>query len=563
MATSLRLRHLRHYKDIVRLLYKYGRGSVLSRGAIDAMREDIDDAGGEPTAPPAAEELAADLERLGPTFIKLGQVLSTRADLLPVAYLTALSRLQDKVEPFPYEEVQRIVESELGARLSKVFSTFDPKPLAAASLGQVHRAALRDGREVAVKVQRPDIREGIAEDLAALAEVAQLLDSHTEVGRRIRFAAVVEEFERTLTQELDYRLEAQNLITLGQNLAKFERIVVPQPIGDLSTAKVLTMGFVAGRKITEIGPLARLDMDGPAIAEQLFRAYLQQILVDGFFHADPHPGNVFLTSTQDLALIDLGMVGRLSPETRAQLLKLVLGVSEGRGDDVARVAEAISEKDHDFDPVALRRVIASLVAQQQGAQLKDLAVGRIVLEVVRAAMDTGARLPSELTLLGKTLLQLDEIGRCLAPDFDPNQAIRDYAGELMSQQLRQSMSPGNLLSTFTELREFVQQVPARANKLLDKVVNDELTFSVKTIDETLLLGGLQKIANRITLGLILAALIVGAALLMRVPTSFQLAGYPGFAILCFVAAASGGVWLAASILLQDRRDRRSQKVTMR
>jgi predicted unusual protein kinase regulating ubiquinone biosynthesis (AarF/ABC1/UbiB family) len=444
-----------------------------------------------------------------------------------------------------------------------VFSTFDPEPLAAASLGQVHRAALRDGRQVAVKVQRPDIREGIAEDLAALAEVAALLDDHTDLGRRFRFAGVVEEFERTLMQELDYRLEAQNLATLGANLAKFNRIVVPQPIGDLSTAKVLTMAYVAGRKITDIGPLARLDMDGEAIAEELFRAYLQQILVDGFFHADPHPGNVFLTAERDLALLDLGMVGRLSPDMRVQLLKLVLGVSEGRGEDVAQVAEAISEKGDDFNPAALRRVIAGLVARQQGAQLKDLAVGRIVLEVVRGAMDTGARLPPELTLLGKTLLQLDEIGRCLAPDFDPNAAIRDYAGELVSQQMRQSLSPGNLLATFTEFREFAQQLPGRANKFLDKVANNELSFTVKTIDENLLLGGLQKIANRITLGLVLAALIVGAALLMRVPTSFQIAGYPGFAILCFVGAATGGVLLASSILLQDRRDRRHPKPAAR
>jgi len=561
MAPTLSLTHLRHYKDIVRLLFKYGRGGVLSRGTLEAFQEEGDVAEPESASPPAAEELAADLERLGPTFIKLGQVLSTRADLMPVAYLTALTRLQDKVEPFPFSEVERIVESELGVRLSKLFSSFDPKPVAAASLGQVHRAALRDGRPVAVKVQRPDIREGITEDLAALAEVAALLDKHTDVGRRFRFASVVKEFERTLMQELDYRLEAQNLVTLGNNLAKFERIVVPQPVGDLSTARVLTMGYVAGRKITAIGPLARLDMDGDAIAEQLFRAYLQQILVDGFFHADPHPGNVFLTAERDLALLDLGMVGRLSPEMRGQLLKLVLGVSEGRGEDVAQVAEAISQKDDNFDAAALRRVIVTLVAQQQGAQLKNLAVGRIVLEVVRGAMDTGARLPPELTLLGKTLLQLDEIGRCLAPDFDPNAAIRDYAAELVSQQMRQSMSPGNLLATFTELREFAQQLPGRANKFLDKAVNNELSFAVKTIDETLLLGGLQKIANRITLGLVLAALIVGAALLMHVPTSFRIAGYPGFAILCFVGAASGGVLLAASILLQDRRDRRGPKTT--
>ena len=210
------------------------------------------------SADPKAAELAADLERLGPTFVKLGQLLSTRGDILSPDYLDALRRLQDKVEPFPYEEVEEIVQTELGVRISKAFSRFDREPIAAASLGQVHRAALRDGRPVAVKVQRPAIREQIIEDLEAFREIAQVLAGHTEVGKRFDIESMIEEFRKTLLRELDYRQEAGNMVALGAALKDFERIVVPQPIDDYTTTRVLTMDFISGAKVTSLEP-ARQD----------------------------------------------------------------------------------------------------------------------------------------------------------------------------------------------------------------------------------------------------------------------------------------------------------------
>ncbi|CAN5150548.1 hypothetical protein BH18GEM1_BH18GEM1_17430 [soil metagenome] len=220
---------------------------------------------------------------------KLGQLLSTRADLLPLPYLEALARLQDRVEAFPFEAVEEIVQTELGVRLSKAFASFDPKPLAAASLGQVHHAALRDGRPVAVKVQRPAIRQQIVEDLAVLEEIADFLDRRTDWGWRYGFVGLLDEFRKTLLRELDYRQEAANLVSLGKNLAEYERIIVPQPVDDYTTERVLTMDFVRGKKVTALGPLGRLEMDGEPLADELFKAYLQQTLVDGLFHADPHP----------------------------------------------------------------------------------------------------------------------------------------------------------------------------------------------------------------------------------------------------------------------------------
>src|SRR5688500_2151041 len=285
---------------MARLLYKYGNNDVVKRAGLedallDEDRVDQDQKRamkGEAPTDPAAAELADDLERLGPAYIKLGQLLSTRGDLLPPQYLDALARLQDKVGPFPFADVERIVQEELGIRLSKGFASFESTPLAAASLGQVHRAVLRDGRQVAVKVQRPEARTQVADDMDAFADIADFLDRRTDAGRRMSFSSVLEEFRRTILEELDYRREAQNLLTLKTNLARFERIFVPAPIDDYTSGRVLTMEYVAGQKITKLSPVVRVDIDGDALAEELFRAYLRQIIIDGFFHADPHPGNV-------------------------------------------------------------------------------------------------------------------------------------------------------------------------------------------------------------------------------------------------------------------------------
>jgi predicted unusual protein kinase regulating ubiquinone biosynthesis (AarF/ABC1/UbiB family) len=545
---GITLKDLRRYKDIARLFAKHGRSI---RDLPVELVADADTA--ETTPPPAAEEFAKDLEALGPTFVKLGQVLASRSDLLPVSYVAALSRLQDDVEPFEFAEVEAIVERELGVRISKAFSEFESTPLAAASLGQVHRAALRDGRQVVVKVQRPGIQEIIAEDLSALAAAAALLDAHTAIGRRYQFTSLVEEFEKSLSRELDYRLEAQNLVELGGILERFERIVVPQPVPDFTCAKVLTMDYVRGRKVTQIRPLARLELDGFALADELFRSYLHQVLVAGFFHADPHPGNVFLTDDGRLALLDLGMVGRISPHLQERLLRLLLATSEGRGEEAAEIAAMIGEKLPGYDEPQLLRAITTLVTDNRSTALHQIAVGKLMLELTRKGAEAGVRLPPELALLGKTLLHLDEIGRALDPQFDPNEAIRRHAAEITSERLKKNVSLGSVLGSLNEIKNFLEHLPGRANKILDRVANNELEVRVHTIDEELLMQGFQKVANRITVGLILAALIVGAAMLTRVPSSFQILGYPGLAIACFLGAAAGGAVLVLNILWHDRR----------
>lgn len=556
MKISLKPHHLKLYQQIAALLLKYGRTDILQDFApletaeAKSLRE--------PRGTVSPSELADDLERMGPTFVKLGQILSSRPDLLPEPYLKALSRLQDQVKPFPFEEVEQIIVSELGVRLSKAFTHFEREPLAAASLGQVHKATLRDGRVVVVKVQRPGIRPQILDELQVLDEIATVLE-HTKSGKRYQVQKIFEEFRRTLINELDYQKEASNMSAIADNLKDFPLLKVPRPVLSFTTRSVLTMDYLPGRKITEITPLARLDINGAGLADELFRAYLKQVLVDGLFHADPHPGNVLLTPDQKIALLDLGMVGRTTTELQEGLVKILLAISEGRGETAAQIAISISEPAEDFHEAEFRKGIAVFIAEQQNNRLKELDVGKAILALTRGAGLSGLYVPAELMMLGKALLQLDEVGKILDPDFNPNESIKQNVSTILNQRMWRAMSPGNLAASMLELKDFVSALPKRVSRILDSVANAELEVKIKAVDVALLLAAFHKIANRITAGLILAALIIGASLLMQVKTSFTLFGYPGLAMLCFMAAAAGGFYLVVAILVRDHRDEKKTR----
>ena len=558
MVVSLKPERLKRYKDVAKLLIKYGRSDLISAAGLEdsVLPDEIAE---ETGAAAPAEELAKDLEKLGPTFIKLGQLLSTRADLLPGPYLDALERLQDQIEPFPYEEVERIVSGELGVRMSKAFADFEPTPLAAASLSQVHRAYMRDGRAVVVKVQRPDIRELIVGDLEALGEIAHFLDEHTELGRRYEFDNMLVNLRKSLLRELDFTIEANNLHTISQNLAEFENIVIPEPVDDYSTTRILTMEYIAGKKITALNPLRLLELDGSLLADELFSAYLKQFLVDGIFHADPHPGNVFVTDDDRIALLDLGMVGRVTRTFQDNLLRLLLAISEGRGEVAAEAAIKMGEPKENFDRRSFERRITDLVAENSDAVLSKLNAGKVTLEITRISADCWFRLPAEFTMIAKALLNLDRVVYTLDSSFDPNAIIRERANEILQRNIARSMAPSNLLAGVVDLKEFAETFPRRVNKILDAIGNNDVRIGVDAIDEKVIVEGLQKVANRITLGLVVASLIVGAALLMRVETTFRIFGYPGLAMILFLLAAAAGSMLAFNILFYDEKRRRRDK----
>lgn len=531
---------LSRYRDFARFLSKYARTDFTAAASADLP-------------PDRAEEFARDVESLGPTFIKLGQLLSSRVDLLPPPYLEALARLQDNVAPFPFAEAAATIESELGVRLSKAFATFDETPIAAASLGQVYRAVTRAGRDVAVKVQRPGVEAQIAADLDAFDQLGAILERFSSATRSLDIPAVLDEFRRTLLDEIDYRREARNLAALAHELRDIDRLVVPLPVEGYTTAKVLTMDFVPGTKITSVSPVAWTEIDGRALAEALLGGYLHQILVDGRFHADPHPGNVLLTPDRRLALIDLGMVGHLGPELQEQLFRLLLAIADGRGTEAASVIVTLGTKRDDLDESELRRSIAQIVERWHHAPARELNVGKVMIELVRAGSRSGLRLPSELPLLGKTLLNLHDIGRVLDPDFDVTAALREHATTLMRRRMLKAMTPTHVLSSALEVRDLAERMPERLNRVLDALAANDLRLKVEVIDHGAIIDGLQKVANRIALGVVLAALVVGAAMLMRVPSSLTLFGYPAIAMALFVTAAAGGVWMAWTVLSGDVR----------
>jgi ubiquinone biosynthesis protein len=309
----------------------------------------------------------------------------------------------------------------------------------------------------------------------------------------------------------------------------------------------------------------QLELNGIELADELFKAYLQQTLVDGIFHADPHPGNVFVTDDGKVALLDLGMIGRIAPRMQESLLRLMIAMSEGRGDvtaDIAiRIGEIIGDKDNEFNEAEFRRKVSKLVGRQHGASIQDFKIGLVMLQFSQICGDSGLRMPSELTMLSKTLLNLDEVGRTLDPNFNPTEAIQRHSSEITRKRMFQSATPGNILSSVIEAKEFAQELPGRVNKILDLVAKNRIKIDVDAIDEATLVDGFQKVANRIATGLILAALIVGASLLMRVETSFRIFGYPGLAIIFFFIAAGLGLQLVFSIMAHDRHLKKNSQPT--
>jgi predicted unusual protein kinase regulating ubiquinone biosynthesis (AarF/ABC1/UbiB family) len=557
MPLAFRTEHLKRYADLARLLVKYGRSDLVKQIGLDKALAEGEAESEEALAQhrELATELAADLERLGPTFVKLGQLLSTRVDLLPPSYLDALSRLQDRLRPVPYEQVREILTFELDEPLEDVFREIEEAPLASASLGQVHRAQLKDGRIVAVKVQRPGVRRTILDDFEVLEQIAVLMDRHTELGRHVGFEIQLYEMRRTLLAELDYRREASHLASVGRKLDEFEQIVVPRPIDELTTERVLTMEYVSGTKIGDLTDARRGRIDGKGLAQELFSAYLKQVLIDGMFHADPHPGNLVVLDDGRLALLDLGMVGFLSPGIRLSLLKLLLAISEGDGDRVATLAIAMSTPRDDMDETLFRRRVAEMVIRFQETDINRLEIGRLLFEISRTAMQSGLRAPTELTLLGRTLLHLDQIGRYLDPDFNPNEAVRRHVGHVVRNRMLGLASPGQIVSSLLDAEEFLGSLPRQVHRALDLIAGNKLKLHVDAINELELIRGFEKIANRITAGAVLAGLTIGAALLMQVETTFTILGYPGFAMICFLLAAGCGFWLVWNILWQDRHRR--------
>ncbi|MEA2339092.1 MAG: hypothetical protein QOE82_3099 [Thermoanaerobaculia bacterium] len=555
----LKTRNIGAYRDLLVLFTKYGRKDFhLSLDPEDLVVSDDPSAPMEPDVAKRAEAFATALKGMGPTYVKFGQVLSTRPDIVPPEYIAALESLQDDIEPFSFAEVEKIVEEELKVRISKAFESFDSTPLAAASLGQVHRAVLRDGREVVVKVQRPNVREQVRHDLEVFSDIATTIEQHSDIGRKMNLTGAIEQARITLMNELNYLQEAHNTEILRRNLADFPQIYIPNVINDMTTSRVLTTELVRGKKVSKLTPLAIVDHNYADLAAALTRAYLKQICVDGIWHSDPHPGNVFVRNLEDnqaeVVLLDFGMVSRISHEFQDEIIKMLLAISSNRGAEVADACVRVSEVQERFDATRFVREISTLVAQFHDVDVKQINVGQLIFNIIALANNNELKAPAELAMLAKTLLHLDGVTRRLDPDYDPHTVIRDYAETLMVQKLKQKFAPRNFYPALLDLNQLVLDLPHRAREIIDQTAAGRLSLGVKVMQAEEFLAGIHKVANRITVGLIIAALLLSSTLMMRIPSRFTVFGYPGLAMFGYLLAAAAGFYLVISTLVRDRKD---------
>ncbi|MDB4886002.1 MAG: hypothetical protein JWN79_1440 [Gemmatimonadetes bacterium] len=585
---------------MVGLFTRYGLRDVARQQGLMALLSSSEDDDELPPAEVAErEEHAAGFRRrlveLGPAYIKLGQVLSTRPDLLPPAYIRELETLQDDVGQIPLQEIEDTIEQELGGRLSKLFDSFDTEPIGTASLGQVHAATLRGGREVVVKVQRPHIKHALAEDIEFFHELAQFMATHTSVGSRIDVLGVIQQLERALAEELDYRTEARNAATFRRALAEYPRIIVPKVVEAYSTEKVLVTERIHGLKVDGISPLTRLEHDFTPVAEELTRAYLKGITIDGFFHADPHPGNVFvvlrgmktprtpsdvaadqrrtehrgattplaqleveaqaratpITEEVDvrLALIDFGMTARLSASMRDASTRLLMALGDNRGDEVAATLIEMGQPTEDFDRAGYTREIGTLIARNVELTAAEVQAGRILFEVIDLSFQHGLRLPAEMTLLAKALFNLDGVTRVLDPGYTPLETIRAFGNEIAMSRAQRDMSPRRIYQIAMESGDFLAALPHRLDQITTRLANNDLSTKLEVPQLPSLIVALQKVANRIFSGLVLAGLLIASAQLLPY--------WRGLGYLGFIIAGGLGLYMVLTIMVSDRgKDRR-------
>jgi ubiquinone biosynthesis protein len=519
-------RHPERYIEIFRIFRKYELHHVAAEFGMAHRHEDEDDhhnnhANHDGHALMRLEDLdehedhakglASALEELGPCFIKLGQLLSTRPDVMPANYIAALSRLQNTVKPVPAEKIVAIIESELGASLSEVFSEFDYEPLATASMAQVHRAVLRDGSEVAVKVQRPGVRSQIEIDLEVLHEMARFATKYTSFGARYGLEQIVRELEHSLSQELDFRLEADSTRLIGRQISDFPMLTTPTVYSEYTTRRVLTLSFIHGRQLKEVSREELNALNSKEIARQLLSAYLKQIVIEGVFHCDPHPGNIFLTDDGRLALMDFGMIGRFDAGQKDNVILLRLAFSERLGERVADTYLDMIEIPKDVDRRSFTQDVSALVSRYHDMSGGRMAIGTALLDLTRLAQAHQTPVPSVMTLLGKAMLNLDGTIRVLSPELDPVQLIRDYMLKVMEKRVMGQISPGRIFAWVLDMKHLFENTPRHADMILDKFANDQITtkLEVEHLDDAI--KSLNRAANRLSASMVIASLIMGGA----------------------------------------------------
>lgn len=538
--------HVGRFKDIVLILLKYGFDDVVDRLDFPAKSlleriHPID------TQMSTWERIRRALEDLGPTFVKFGQMLSLRPDLLPYALIIELRRLQDNVAPVPFDAIRQLVADNLKKPLEDVFIHFDQVPMAAASMAQVHRGVLRDTRQVvAVKVQRPHIRQIIAKDLYILEAIARELHERSEDLRIYTLPKLVRELKRTMFRELDFTLEARNIKIVAANFRDDPEVRMPAVFEAYCTRQMLTMELIRGTRLQDL--VAAGTVDGKELARRGIRVIVKQILLDGFFHADPHPGNILVQENGVLCLLDWGMVGRLTRETRFQLIDLISAIVEKDSERVMEILIQLSQRTTVPNEAYLQREILDILDVYHSVSLKHLDLGQLLLELTGLLREHRLQLPTDLAVMIRALVTAEGTARQIYPDLNVVEEAEGYVKALAMERWKPAEIMRNLRRTLRHMGVLYRQLPMRVSQIVEKVERGELSVHFQHENLGDFRRSIENSSNRLTLGIIIAAMIIGSSMVITTGVEPFLFGFPAFGILGYMISGVLGLWLVFNII---------------
>ncbi len=535
------VRQTRRLSDVLGILVKYGFEDIVAavRSGRRHSKAELPALGETAGRQNRAERVRRVLEELGPTYVKLGQILSTRPDIVGPDLMAELVKLQDDVSPVGFDEVRSTILHEFGAPLEEVFDEFDPEPLASASLGQVHRATWAS-RPVAVKVQRPAIRSTIDADLDLMTQVAELLERHISGWDVHQPTRIIKEFAATLERELDYELEASHQERFAQQFADDPTIFVPAVYREASTSRILTMDFVEGVKVSNFEALERIGADRKRVAAQGFRLVLEQALVTGFFHADPHPGNIFVLPDDVISFIDFGMMGRLSQKVRDEFVELIYHIVDDNPPRVARSVLRLTIQDRPADVNALERDVAQFMDAYLGRPLASLNLNQILGEILQALVRHRLRLPPDLYLMLKAISAIESLAVALDPDFDLVQEASPYVRRIFMDRFRPTRIAKDLAGTGRELAHALRDAPDALRELSEQARSGQLRIQLQQEHLPKVLRVSSAIGNRLALAFVLGSSLVGSAIVAaaEIPPLWRgisLLGLGGFVVSLFLS----------------------------
>ncbi len=549
--------HLSRYRQIVAVLIKYGFGDLLDTLNVGQYLEmGLERIAGkhrkrvERFSRPERVRMA--LEELGPAFVKLGQILSTRPDLIPVEFVREFEKLQDDVPPFAYDDAKQIVEGEFSQALEDIFEAFEEVPLAAASIGQAHRARLKDGEDVIVKVQRPGIRKTIEVDLEIMLHLASLMERHLEEGTTYRPTQIVAEFARSIEKEIDYAVEASHMERFAWQFQGDMSIYVPKVFREVSTQRVLTSEYIDGIKASEIDRIDKEGLDRKIITTRGADLILKQIFEYGFFHADPHPGNIFVLPDNLICYLDYGMMGEIDRQTREDSAELVYSLAQRDVSKTVRAVLKLAEWDEQPHVRILERDVADFMGQYLYKPLKDLEMGKLLQDLLELLSRHHLRIRQDLFLMLKALTTWEGVGLSLYPHFEMMERTAPFIKSIRTAQMRPERIVDDMFESGIDLIRFVRELPSELSELFLQVKQGKLKMEFEHRGLEPMLRKQDQTSNRVAFSIVIASLIIVSGLIVLSKTPPFLFGIPIIAIIGFLLAVGMGAWLLIAILRKGR-----------